>query len=809
TKDATMSHSIQFLLLLALCCVTSAESCIKFAAAEQFVDASTSDVDAEHLRSIAPLVHTAIERGDLPGCVVAIGRRRGIVYLESFGHRQLQPSAKPMTRDTVFDMASLTKPIATATSVLMLVEDGRLRYRDKIADFIPEFANHGKESITVSQCLTHTAGFVPDNSLEDYQDGIEEAWQRIWELSLAYEPGAEFKYSDVGYEVLGELVRRITQEDVNTFAKRTIYRPLGMDETGYLPEASLRARAAVNEQRDGQWMQGEVHDPRAFALGGVAGHAGLFSTVDDLARFARMLLGGGELDGIRVVSAAGVREMTRRREVPGGFRTYGWDSLSGYSTNRSELFSEQAFGHGGFTGTAMWIDPELDLFVIFLSNRLHPDGQGNVNDLAGRIGAIAVASLIADRADLSLRDRQGTTTTQLSSDTSSQTDATVAASTARGKQVLTGIDALIRDNFASLSGQRVGLITNHTGRDREGQPTINVLHQSPQVNLVALFSPEHGIRGALDQANIGDSKDEPTGLPIYSLYGESRQPTAEQLQQIDTLVFDIQDIGCRFYTYISTMGMAMRAAAEHGVRFVVLDRPNPISGSRIEGPLSDADRSTFVAYHSLPIRHGMTVGELALMFRNELRLDLELQVVKVEGWDRRDYWDQTNLTWVNPSPNMRSLNEAVLYPGIGLLETTNLSVGRGTDTPFEVLGAPWIVPRELAAALNKRHLPGVTFVPIQFIPTTSKYAGQTCGGVNVIVTDRSVFEPVRTGLEIACLLCELYRENWQVQSIDRLLVNRDLLQLLLDGSDAHLLINSYAEALWKFRHRRQEFLLYD
>ncbi len=355
-------------------------------------------------------------------------------------------------------------------------------------------------------------------------------------------------------------------------------------------------------------------------------------------------------------------------------------------------------------------------------------------------------------------------------------------SDAPAPSVLTGIDVLARDEFALLSGTRVGLITNHTGQDRDGVATVDVLHGAPGVELRALFGPEHGIRGALDEA-VPDSRDERTGLAVYSLYGARYQPAPEMLEGLDTLVFDIQDIGCRFYTYISTLGHCLEAAAKHGLRFVVLDRPNPINGMATEGPLADDSRLSFTAYHPLPVRHGLTVGELAMLFAGERGWNANLVVVKCEGWKRADWWDATGLTWVNPSPNMRSLAQATLYPGVGLLETTNVSVGRGTDTPFEILGAPYIDGRTLAYALNAKNLPGVRFIPVRFTPRASKFADESCGGVNLLVTDRNKFAPVRTGLEIALSLRTLYLEQWQASKFMNLLASRAAMDGLLAGED--------------------------
>ena len=335
---------------------------------------------------------------------------------------------------------------------------------------------------------------------------------RIFALPLKYEPGTKFSYSDVGFIVLGKVVQVVSGQDENHFTREHFYAPLGMSETGYLPAEELRHRAAPTERRNGHWMQGEVHDPRAYALGGVAGHAGLFSTATDLAVFAHMLLGRGEYAGVRVLAPSSVRAMTDPGEGQGGWRSLGWDVHSSYSGNRGKSFSSRAFGHGGFTGTGFWVDPELDLFVIFLSNRVHPNGHGDVNHLIGRIGTIAGQAI---------------------------TEKPV-------REVRTGIDVLQSEDFAALRGRRVGLITNQSGLNRQGERTIDLLHKADGVRLVAIFSPEHGARGELDRPGIADDRDGPTGLPVYSLYGKTLRPTDAMLRDIDTLVIDIQDVGVRF-----------------------------------------------------------------------------------------------------------------------------------------------------------------------------------------------------------------------------------------------------------------------
>ncbi|HEY8503610.1 MAG TPA: exo-beta-N-acetylmuramidase NamZ domain-containing protein, partial [Gemmataceae bacterium] len=513
------------------------------------------------------------------------------------------------------------------------------------------------------------------------------------------------------------------------------------------------------------------------------GHAGLFSTASDLAKYANMLLNEGRHAGKQILAPATVRLMTEPRPVPRGWRTYGWDVDTGYSANRGELFPRgTSFGHTGFTGTSVWIDPASETAVIFLSSRLHPDGKGNVTRLRGQVSTLAAAAL----------------------------------SPGGGREqrvVLTGIDVLAREDFARLKGRKVGLVTNHTGRDREGRSTIDLLHAAEGVELVALFSPEHGIRGELDE-KVGDGKDAKTGLPIWSLYGERRKPAPEQLKGIDTLVYDIQDAGCRFYTYISTLGLVMEAAAEQGLKVVVLDRPNPINGVDVAGPVLDAGRESFVGFHRLPVRHGMTVGELAMMFNAERKtksgepIRCDLEVVRMEGWRRGDFYDQTGLLWLNPSPNLRNLTAAYLYPGVGLLETTNLSVGRGTDQPFEWFGAPWLDGVKLAAALNAQGLPGVRFLPLRRTPASSVFKGETCGGVQISIDDWGQFEPLRTGLMIACELRRLYPEQWKVDRYDRLLADADTLKGLKAGRTWARLEQGWQKELNEFKQRRKEFLLY-
>jgi uncharacterized protein YbbC (DUF1343 family)/CubicO group peptidase (beta-lactamase class C family) len=765
------------------------------------------------LAYIDEAVEAEMAKKQLPGAVVLVGRQGKVAWRRAYGSRALEPQTEAMTADTIFDLASLTKVVATATSVMILVERGKVRLGDAVARYIPEFADAGKKTITVEQLLTHRSGLIADNAIEDYQQGAQKAFENIWRLAPLSEAGAKFIYSDVNYIVLGELVRRVSGQPLDEFAAENIFRPLGMKDTGFRPAMSLRARVAPTEKRgsgeEEHWMRGEVHDPRAYLLGGVAGHAGLFSTADDLAVYCQMILNGGEYGGVRVLSKLGVERMTEARPTggnaaDGNARGLGWDVMTGFSANRGDLFPLGSFGHTGFTGTSIWIDPASDTFVVFLSNRVHPklDAKqpADVSSLRGRVNSIVAASIIAPPFSQNPRpfERLAGLVGGLQQPPRPYP----------GLAALNGIDVLARDSFSLLKGKRVGLITNHTGRDREGRSTIDLLAGAPGVKLVALFSPEHGIRGALDQEKITNSKDEKTGLPIFSLYGETRQPTADMLKGLDVLVYDIQDIGARFYTYISTMGLAMEAAAKNKIKFVVLDRVNPINGADVEGPVADADKLSFIAYHRIPVRHGMTVGELAQLFNAERGINADLQVVKVEDWRRAQWFDSTGLAWVNPSPNMRSLTQATLYLGVCLLEPTNVSVGRGTDTPFELVGAPWIDGRKLAEALNNAKLAGVRFVPVRFTPKASVHEGRECGGVNVVITDRAEFEPVLTGLEMAAQILKLFPKEFEAGKFNRLLVNEKVFAAFKQGSDARALRQVWEGDLQAFRAVRAKYLLY-
>lgn len=374
-------------------------------------------------------------------------------------------------------------------------------------------------------------------------------------------------------------------------------------------------------------------------------------------------------------------------------------------------------------------------------------------------------------------------------------------------RVQTGLDVLEAEKFAPLRGKHVGLITNHTGVDLQGKTTIELLAHAAGVHLVALFSPEHGIAGHAEE-NVASSKDPSTGLPIFSLYGEQRRPTEEMLKGLDALVFDVQDAGVRFYTYTATMGYCMEEAAKHGIAFYVLDRPNPLNGEIVEGPMLDADKTDFVAYFSIPVRYGLTIGELAQLFNTENHINCDLHVIPMKNWHRNYFYESTSVRWIPPSPNLRTLKGSILYPGLEILQNAGVSVGRGTETPFEEFGAPWINGGEVAEVLNARNLPGVYFVNQPFIPVSGLYSGQHCGGVGIRVTDRAVVRSMRVGLEIAALLLKKYPDNFDVAKTVFLLGNDATVQQLKAGTPPGQIIASWAPGLAAFDQLRRKYFLY-
>ena len=753
--------------------------------------ASSQVLREEQWVPIAEMAKKEIQAGNIPGAVILIGNQGKVVYRRAFGLRALRPKKVPMTIDTIFDIASLTKVIATSTAVAQLVEMGKLNLEDPVAKYWPEFKVNGKEAITVRDLLTHYSGLRPDLDLKPNGSGYDTALRMVEEEKPLLPPGMSFIYSDINFVILGELVSRISGESLDVYCADHIFKPLEMKDTGFKPSLSLRSRIAPTQHQHGttgKILWGEVHDPVAYSMGGVAGHAGLFSTADDLAIFAQMLLDGGRKDGVQVLSPLTVGKMTVPQSPPDKLplRGLGWNI-------DSALAPEASYGHKGFTGTGIWIDPVSNSYVIILTNRVHPNGKGKVEPLRTKIlsfvneaiGPVSVKGVLASMP-LPSQYEQGES---------------------NAEKVQTGIDVLVEEKFQPLAGLRVGLITNHSGIDSAGRRTVDLLHKAPNVKLVAIFSPEHGFSGKEDR-KVSSMKEPLTGLPVYSLYGDVARPTRKMLAGLDAIVFDIQDAGARFYTYITTMGYAMEACAKKGIPFYVLDRPNPITASFVQGPILERNLRSFTGYFTLPIRHGMTMGELATLFNAEMKIGAKLHVIRMRGYERAHWYDETGLLWLSPSPNLRTLAEAILYPGVAMVEGSNVSVGRGTSTPFELLGAPWINGEALASYLNHRGIQGVRFIPVEFTPTSGPFKNQLCHGLQIALLDRKVLDSPALGIEIESALYCLYPKDFDVDKTLGLIGSREVLQAIKDGQDPAAIIQNWQEPLEQFHKLRSKYLLY-
>jgi uncharacterized protein YbbC (DUF1343 family)/CubicO group peptidase (beta-lactamase class C family) len=739
---------------------------------------------ASRLEEVDRLLEGFRERGAFPGGVLAVGHQGALVHLHPFGWLTYDADAPPVTAGTLYDLASLTKVAATTTMAMILVDEGRLDLDQPVQKFLPGFQGPGKEAVTVRHLLTHSSGLDAVAPLYKELRGRAAFLERIQAMDLVYPPGSRSTYSDLGIILLGEILEQVAGRPLEAFARERIFEPLGMRHTMFRPPAGLRSRIAPTEYDPwrGRLVHGEVHDENAFAMGGVAPHAGLFSTAGDLARFAQMLLNGGVLGGRRIVSRETVELFTRRAGVPGSDRALGWDTKSAEGSSAGTLFSSRSFGHTGFTGTSIWIDPERQLYVILLTNRVHPTRENNlIREVRPAVADAVVRALAEPRA---------------------------------GPLVRVGLERVAAGETGGLAGKRFGLIVHAASVTADGRHAVEVLRERG-LNVVRLFSPEHGLRGqAAADESVASGRDPVSGLPVVSLFGDRRQPRPADLAGLDALVFDLQDAGVRFYTYVSTLILALEAAADAGVDFVVLDRPNPLGGERIEGPASaprDAVPASFLNLAPGPLVHGLTLGEMARYVNMHRARPARLIVVPMEGWTRRMTWADTGRPWVPPSPNLRSAESALAYPGTALLEATNVSEGRGTESPFLLFGAPW-----LDSSAVRISLPGFHLEPASFTPRSSpaaphpKYADQECRGLRVTVVEPEKAEPYRLGVTLLTALSRQPGFEWREggDALTRLLGTPRLLQDLRAGKTVEEILAADAADHAAWRRDRRQALLY-
>ena len=756
----------------------------------------TLEQDSRYAR-IDAVARQEIASGGFPGAVILVGHQGKIVYRKAFGFRSLVPQQQPMTENTIFDLASLTKVVATTPAIMQLVDAGLVNLDAPVGKYLPEFKCNGKSQITIKHLLTHTSGLRADVNPQCSWIGYEGAITAISMDHPVRPPGTSFNYSDANFITLAEVVHRVTKTPFDVYCQEKIYRPLGMRRTSFRPPGSWQTLIAPADYQGNRLRWGEVSDPTANRMGGVAGNAGVFSTADDLAIFVQMLLNDGAFQGKRILSSKAVATMTKPYYIPGSSvqRGLGWDLESPYSKEHNAAFPKGSFGHTGYTGTSIWVDPHSQTFLIILTSRLHPDGRGNVKQLRARVAsAVATVAHMGPPARVAAWDPLEIA---LAGHGSADTP----------DHVQPGIEVLASSGYAALKGKKIGLITNHSGIDAAKRSTISLLRSAPGVSLRAIFSPEHGLTGKLDE-KVSSGTDPMSGLPVYSLYGEVKKPTRDMLRGLDALVYDIQDVGARYYTYVTTMAYAMEAAAAAGLDFIVLDRPDPVNASLVQGPVMDSVLKSFIGYYPLPVRYGMTPGELAQLFNREARIGVKLQVVPMKGYRREAWFDQTRLPWVDPSPNLRNLTQSILYCGVGIIESTNVSVGRGTPTPFEVVGAPWISGARLADYLQRRKISGVSVEPVTFVPRSDRFCGQSCQGVRLRLVDRNNFDAPALGVELASALYQLYPGKFQFGNTLSMIGSREVLQALKNGDDPRQIRQRWQPELASFLKKRQNYLLY-
>ncbi len=829
---------------------------------------------------------------------------------------------------------------------MQLYEQGKLNFDEPVEQLPPGFnPDHDLEraKVTVRMLLTHYLRRArrrePERPVGPRAADKAEGIHRALTTPLQSAPEAVFRYSDINFILLGDLVETLSGEPLDVYAQEHIFKPLGMTETRYLPidkacgphkiigaaiawaptprghvrhacptgdwSTSLLPRIAPTAHDDesksnpaanphvDMLTRGTVHDPTTRRMGGVAGHAGVFSTAHDASLFAQALLDrlAGRPSNFPLKQST-LQVMTTP-EQPGAYagqltlattaeqsaivhgekgaapllaprypaihgqdlRGFGWDIDTAFSKPRGMLFPIGSFGHTGFTGTSLWMDPGSDTYVVLLANAIHPRGNAPISNLRGE-----VATAVAQALELyTLRDAthnaqgqcicthcKGCPGLSIEGERVEPT-ATPISGTLVGQSTLTGIDVLESNHFAELTALaaqhnnalRLGILTNQSGLDAHGRRTIDILATDvpktiPGVKLTTIFSPEHGIFGKQDTTSFGPETDPTTGLVVASLYGPhdaDKRPSHDQLKDIDAVVIDLQDAGVRTYTYEAVTGYFLEAAAReqhdfhHTLDIVVLDRPNPIGGVAVQGPVSDPGHENYTDYGQIPVRHGMTLGELARFYNGTKHIEAPLTVVAMQHWTRSEFYDQTGLPWVNPSPNLHNLTATILLPALTLLEATNATVGRGTPTPFELIGAglppkdkttgaqppTWFHAADVAAALDARRIPGVSFAATTTTVDDEPihpYHGQTIEAVRITVTDRNALDSPELGIEMLSVLQKLYPEQFHLQRAANLLANAATQDAITRGDDPRSIAATWQPALTDYKTAREEYLLY-
>ncbi len=725
------------------------------------------------LQALKQALEWAIKGAGAPGATACVGVAGGEMLIEAAGYRALTPSRESAEKDSLYDLASLTKVIATTTAVMLLIEEGRLSLEQRITEFIP-LSN--LNAFTVRHLLTHTSGLPAWRAWHQEASGMLEYVEHIAEAAAGAVPDRSRTYSDMGFILLAKIVEQATRDSFDAFCRQRIFEPLGMKDTLFTPPEALRPRCAPTERCSwrNRMLRGEVHDENASAIGGVSGHAGLFSTARDLGVFCSALLEG------RLVKEETLAEMTRGGQVP----CYPWQGLGWWvdpwtSGANGYLPSRTAFGHTGWTGTSIWMDRDRKNYAILLSNTCHPTREKRNNgELRRRFYAAAA-------------------------------DADYPNST----NAHTGLDKLLRNEFSDIAGKRLALLTNSAAVDQLGRSIMDVFNLCGAPKPSLLYSPEHGFFGQAEAgAHVASEKGD---IPIVSLYGDRKHPSAEELRQIDLFAVDLPDIGARYYTYMDTMKNCMAACAEHNVPMLILDRPNPVGGAILEGPVA-REYGSPVCCAPLPIRHGMTLGELALYFKDVFfsKTKLSVTVLSAENWWRELQADVCALPWKAPSPNIPSAETALMYIGTCLFEGLNMNEGRGTDTPFLVCGAPWLDAEAVLADLSAQDAPGCDLKPVLYIPKSipgkaanPKHQDKLCRGIRFQIVDWQAARPFTTAAALIGAIHKRHDELAWAPFFDTLAGGPWLREQILSGQPAREIAAGLQAELAAFDAKRPQ--LYD
>lgn len=668
----------------------------------------------------------AVKEAGAPGAAALVGRGGEVLFRGASGHRQLRPGKRPATVDTLYDLASLTKVICTTTVIFQLRDAGKLDLDQPLGEHVP--LGWGAE-VTFRHVLTHTAGLPPLlPGLKDKVKNLAGAVAEIAKVELRATPGSRRVYSDLGFITLAQIVELIERDTFDRICAKRIFEPIGLKNTGFNPPKVWREDCAATE--DCPWrkkiMVGEVHDENAYAVGGVSGHAGLFSNVDDLGRFCVALLED------KVLPKATLDEIAKLTHVPFyPWQALGWKVDPWAGGSEGHLASRQAIGHTGWTGTSMWIDRDSGHYAVLLSNTCHPSRDARDNPTLRKVFHRAVAAALYEKR----------------------------------ANVHTGIDRIPWNTFEDLAGKRTAVLTHLAAVDQLGRDTMAVLGLREGLAPRRIFTPEHGLRGAAEAGELVTGQQGTT--ETISLYGEQKAPTPAQLADIDVFVVHLQDIGARYYTYIATMKACLEACAAAGKPVMVLDRPNPLGGEIIEGPLP-GHTDKLVCAVPTPVRHGLTIGEMAqfLQQSDPGLAKLSLNVLPLDGWRPALGWDATALPWVPPSPNMPSAETALIYVGTCLIEGTNLNEGRGTETPFQLLGAPWLDPERVLALLEHEAALGAALRPAQYTPRSlpgraakPAHMDTACQGIEIRVADLALLRPFRLACGLLRAIHEVHGEQ--------------------------------------------------